>query len=190
MTENEVWKGVVGYEGFYQVSNKGNVYSVERVDSRGHRRRGRMLKPKYNRGGYLTVNLCKNGKPKTKTVHRLVAETFLPNLSGLSQVNHRDEIKDNNNVENLEWCDARYNSNHGTRNERMAQAQSKKVRAVNAKTGDVVEFNSTAEAGRKGYHCGVVSMACRGTYKNRTGKLVGGDGRTYRGYRWSYEVEE
>ena len=190
MTESEIWKDVVGYEGFYQVSNKGNVYSVERVDSRGHRRRGRMLKPKYNRGGYLTVNLCKNGKPKTKTVHRLVAETFLPNLSGLSQVNHRDEIKDNNNVENLEWCDARYNSNHGTRNERMAQAQSKKVRAVNAKTGDVVEFNSTAEAGRKGYHCGVVSMACRGTYKNRTGKLVGGDGRTYRGYRWEYEMAE
>ena len=190
MTKSETWKDVAEYEGFYQVSNKGNVYSVGRVDSRGHRRRGRILKPKYDRGGYLTVNLCKNGKMKTKKVHRLVAGAFLPNPNGLPQVNHRDEDKDNNNVENLEWCDARYNSNHGTRNERMAQAQSKKVRAVNAKTGDVVEFNSTAEAGRKGYHCGVVSMACRGVYKNNKGDLVGGDGRTYKGFRWYYDVEE
>ena len=190
VNKEETWRDVVGFEGFYEVSDKGRIHSVERRDSRGHRRRGRILKPKYNRGGYLTVNLCKNGKLKTKNVHRLVAETFLPNPNDLPQVNHRDEVKDNNNVENLEWCDARYNSNHGTRNERMAQAQSKKVRAVNAKTGVVVEFNSTAEAGRKGYHCGVVSMACRGVYKARTGTLMGGDGHLYRGYRWSYEVAE
>ena len=186
MTESEIWKDVVGYEGFYQVSNKGNVYSVGRVDSRGHRRRGRILKPKYDRGGYLTVNLCKNGKLKTKKVHRLVAGAFLPNPNGLPQVNHRDEIKDNNNVENLEWCDSKHNINYGTRNERI----SKKVRVVNAKTGDVVEFNSTAEAGRKGYDQSSVSAACRGVYTDSNGKLIG-DGHLYRGFRWYYEeVEE
>ena len=186
MIKSETWKDVVGYEGLYKVSDKGNVYSVARKDSIGRKLGGRILKPCYDRDGYLVVNLCKNGVLKRKYIHRLVAEAFLPNPEGLPQVNHRDEIKDNNNVENLEWCDSKHNINYGTRNERI----SKKVRAVNAKTGDVVEFNSTAEAGRKGYDQGSVSAACRGTHKTRTGKLVGGDGRTYKGFRWYYDVEE
>ena len=126
MKENEIWKDVSEYEGFYQVSNKGNVYSVERKDSQGQRRGGRILKPKYSRGGYLMVHLYKNGKMKAKSVHRLVAETFLPNPNDLPQVNHRDEVKDNNKVGNLEWCDSKYNINYGTLLERSAQAQSKK----------------------------------------------------------------
>ena len=185
MTESEVWKDVVGYEGFYKVSNKGNVRSLDR----GHRRRGRVLKQGYNTGGYPQVSLSKNGKSKTKTVHRLVAEAFLPNSNGLPQVVRRDEDKDNNNVENLKWCDSMYDMNYGTRTERLAQARSKKVRAVNTKTGDVVEFNSTTDAWRKGYNQGIVSMACRGVYKANGGKLVG-DGRTYRGFRWEYSEEE
>ena len=191
MNESEIWKDVAGYEGFYQVSNKGNVRSVARKDSRGHRYRGRVLKQGYGSSGYLHIDLHKNGKSKTRAVHRLVAEAFLPNPKGLPQVNHIDELKDNNELANLEWCTREYNVNHGTRNKRMAQAQSKKVRAVNAKTGDVVEFNSTAAAGRKGYYQSSVSRACRGNYKASTGKLVGGDGHLYKGYRWEYyEVAE
>ena len=185
MTESEIWKDVAGYDGFYQVSNKGNVRSVARKDSIGRKRGGLILKPAYDRGGYLTVGLCKNGKSKTKNVHRLVAETFIPNTKGFLEVNHKDENKSNNRVENLEWCTREYNVNYGTRTEKVC----KKVRAVNIKTGDVVTFNSTVEAGRKGYHCGVVSMACRGVYKTSVGVLVG-DGRTYRGFRWYYEMEE
>ena len=185
MTKSETWKDVVGYEWLYKVSDKGNVYSVARKDSIGRKLGGRILKPCYDRDGYLVVNLCKNGVLKRKYIHRLVAEAFLPNPEGLPQVNHRDEIKDNNNVENLEWCDSKHNINYGTRNERI----SKKVRAVNAKTGDVVEFNSTAEAGRKGYDQGSVSAACRGVYTASNGKLIG-DGRTYKGFRWYYDVEE
>ena len=186
MTGREVWKYVAGYEGLYQVSNKGNVYRVYRTRALGRKRGGRMLKPGYTSRGYLQVNLYKNGKPKSRTVHRLVAETFLPNPNGLPQVNHRDEVKDNNNVENLEWCTSKYNNSYGTRLERL----SKKVRAVNIKTGEVVKFNSLIEVERKGYNASAVSKACRGTYKARTGKLVGGDGRTYRGFRWYYEMEE
>lgn len=187
MNESEVWKDVVGYEGFYKVSNKGNVYSVDRRGLQGYGRRGRILKPGYTSRGYLQVTLSKNGKTKTKTVHRLVAEAFLANPNGLTQVNHRDENKVNNNVENLKWCDSMYDMNYGTRTERLARARSKKVRAVNTKTGEVVEFNSTTEAGRKGYHQGIVSMACRGVYKDNYGKLIGGDGHKYRGFRWYYE---
>ena len=185
MTESEIWKDVAEYEGFYQVSNKGNVRSVARKDSIGRKRDGRILKPAYDRGGYLNVGLCKNGKSKTKNVHRLVAETFIPKPKGFLEVNHKDENKSNNRVENLEWCTREYNNTYGTRIEMVC----KKVKAVNIKTGEAVTFNSVKEAGRKGHHCGVVSMACRGVYKDSTGKLVG-DGRTYKGYRWYYEVEE
>ena len=186
MTESEIWKDVVGYEGFYQVSNKGNVYSITRKDSIGRKLGGRMLKPCYDRDGYLRVYLCKNGKRKTRFIHRLVAGAFLPNPNGYSEINHRDENKVNNYANNLEWCTREHNVNHGTMIERAAQARSKKVRAVNIKTGEVLTFNSAKEAGRKGYSLGKVSMACRGVYKASTGKMIG-DGRTYKGHRWSYE---
>ena len=187
MTESEVWKDVVGYEGIYKVSNKGNVRSVVRKDSIGRKCGGRKRKHSCDKWGYLKVNLYKNGKVKTRFIHRLVAEVFLPNPNNFPQVNHIDEIKDNNDVKNLEWCTSKHNANHGTRNERVAQAQSKKVRAINVKTGEALTFDSTREAGRKGYDQVAVSSACRGVYKSgTTGKLIG-DGHTYRGHRWSYE---
>ena len=187
MSKGEVWRDVVGFEGFYKVSNKGNIYSVERKDSMGRKWGGRILRSGYTRGGYLKVDLYRNGIRKASRVHRLVAEAFIPNPNGYPQVNHRDEDKVNNNVENLEWCTSKYNNIHGTRIERVVKIQSKKVRAVNIKTGEVIRFKSTAEAGRKGYNQATVSASCRGAYKdNRTGKLIGGDGRTYKGHRWYY----
>ena len=183
MTESEVWKDVVGFEGYYKVSNKGNVRSVVRKDSIGRKRGGRKRKHFCREGGYPEINLYKDGLRKQKLIHRLVAEAFIPNPKSFLEVNHRDENKKNNCVENLEWCDARYNNNYGTRIERV----SKKVRAINIKTGEVITFNSAQEAGRKGYSNGGVSAACRGVYKSPNGKLVGGDGHTYKGHKWSYE---
>ena len=182
MSKGEIWKDVVGYEGLYKVSDKGNVYSVERIGTNNRKFGGIILKPKYDKDGYLEVGLSKNGTMKTKRMHRIVAEEFIPNPNGLPQVNHLDEDKTNNNVENLEWCDTRYNSNYGTRNERL----SKKVRAVNIKTGEVLTFSSTVEAGNKGYTSGNVAKACRGAYKGNNGKLIE-DGHLYRGHKWSYE---
>ena len=178
MSKGEVWRDVVGYEGLYKVSDRGNVFSVERLNSRGHKCGGRILKPIYNRGGYLTFDLCKNGKVKTKSTHRLVAEAFIPNPNGLPQVNHIDEVKVNNNVENLEWCDTSHNINHGERNKKVSQKLSKKVIGVNIKTSEIITFRSTVEARSKGYFA--VSQACRGAYYG---------GNLYKGYRWSYEEE-
>ena len=131
-----------------------------------------------------------NGNGENGKLKKLVADAFTVNPKSLLEVNHLDEVKTNNELSNLEWCTSGHNVNHGTRNERSGQAQSKKVRAVNAKTGEVVTFNSTVEAGRKGYNQGSVAQACKGVYKTATGKLIGGDGRTYKGYKWYYEAEE
>ena len=176
MSGNEVWKDVVGYEGLYQVSNKGNVYSVERKDSRGNKCGGRVLRPSYDKDGYLQVQLYKNGKVKGKYIHRLVAEAFIPNPKSFLEINHLDEVKDNNELSNLEWCTREHNNNYGKRTEKV----SKKVKAVNIKTGEVLTFNSIREAGRKGYTRKYVSSACKGVYNT-------GGGNLYRGLKWSFE---
>lgn len=104
----EVWKDVVGYEGLYQVSNKGNVKSLNWKNT--GKQQNLFLKP-HNKG-YLQVELAKDGKKKCFVVHRLVATAFIPNPLGLPQVNHKDENKRNNFAENLEWCNASYNVNY------------------------------------------------------------------------------
>lgn len=115
----EEWRPIEGYEGLYEISSYGKVRSLDRYDSRNHFRNGRILKLSYNTVGYLSVGLHSNGKAKTYMVHRMVAEAFIPNPDNLPEVNHRNEDKSNNSVENLEWCDHKYNSNYGTRNDRI-----------------------------------------------------------------------
>ena len=112
----EQYRTVQGYEGLYEVSNYGRVKSLKFGKEK-------LLKPQADTKGYLFVDLCKDGKVKHHLVHRLVASTFIENPDNLPQVNHKDENKTNNNVENLEWCSHKDNCNYGTRNQRMAEAQ-------------------------------------------------------------------
>ena len=112
----EEWRPVVGYEGLYEVSSYGRVRSLDRFYYRLHK--GKVLSPTKDRYGYLTVTLNCNGKSKTIKIHRLVAQAFIENPDNLPQVNHKDEVKSNNCVDNLEWCSAKYNNNFGTRQER------------------------------------------------------------------------
>lgn len=181
----EQWKPVEGFEGLYEVSNLGRVKSLGNNKSR----KEKILKSGKNGPGYLFVYLYRNGKRKMSKVHRLVAEAFLPNPLGLPQVNHRDENKTNNCVENLEFCDAKYNNNYGTRNVRSAASQinhpamSKPVEA--SKYSDFSEiclrFPSTAEAGRNGYFSSNVSACCKGCF-HREGN------NKYKGLYWRYAV--
>lgn len=113
----EIWKPIDGYSN-YCVSNKGRVKSLGNNRSR----KEKILKPHTTKAGYLMVQLWKDGKGKDFTVHRLVAQAFIPNTEDFPQCNHLDENKTNNCVENLEWCTAKFNHNYGTRNERMAAA--------------------------------------------------------------------
>lgn len=101
MIEIEEFRDIPGYEGMYEVSNLGRV-----------RRDGKILKPSKNKKGYLQVSLCKNGTKKNARIHRLVAQSFISNPQNLPQINHKDEDKTNNAVENLEWCDSKYNNNY------------------------------------------------------------------------------
>lgn len=126
--EKEIWKPVVGYEGIYEVSNLGRVKSLERVVSFGRARRvikEKILKQvKKGTCQYYCVNLTIKGKQHWMLVHRLVAQAFIPNPKGLPEVNHKDENKDNNTLDNLEWCDREHNHLWGT--SRMRQSKTLK----------------------------------------------------------------
>ena len=115
----EEWRSVIGYEGLYEVSNTGQVRSFDRYvkysNGRIHLHKGKVLSPIKDKDGYLQVNLCNNGKIHQIKIHRLVAQAFLLNPDNLPQVNHLDEDKTNNSVDNLEWCTVKYNNNYGTR---------------------------------------------------------------------------
>ena len=150
----ETWKPVVGYEGLYEVSDYGRVRSVPHEVPYLHGSRispGRIRVPNLNRRtGYLSISLCKGNVTKTKLVHRLVAEAFLPNPDNLPQINHKDEDKANNRLDNLEWCSVKYNNNYGTKNQRVSEKNkvSKCKPVAQIKDGIIVAiFPSTISAG-------------------------------------------
>ena len=150
---DEIWKSVNGFEGLYEVSNKGNVRSLDRIvkykDGRTARLKGKTLKPRTNNDGYLQIQLSRGDKPKTVKLHRLVAEAFMPNPDRLSEVNHKDEDKTNNNVLNLEWCSHKYNSRYGTRGGRIAQKHGKPLTAyVPGEDSPAFNFESMTEAAK------------------------------------------
>ena len=165
----EIWKDIKGYEGLYQVSNYGNVKSLN------YRNTGkeRLLKPILHTDGYLCVSLCKPNK--ILRIHRLVANAFTPNQNNFPQVNHKDEDKTNNHVNNLEWCTNKYNSNYGTRVKRISESLSKKVYQYTLDGEFVREWKSTNECGRNGFQQGAIVKCCKGERKKHIG------------YKWSYE---
>lgn len=162
----ETWKPIEGYEGLYEVSDQGRVkrlwYGKEKI-----------LKPQKNTCGYLHVGLHKDGHGKTVLIHRLVAEAFIPNPNNLETINHKDEVKTNNTVDNLEWMSKRDNDNYGTRNKRVGEALSKQVQMFDKKTGELLAtFPSTREAERvTGISQSNISSCCNGKRKSAGGYI-------------------
>lgn len=175
MENLEIWKDIDGYEGLYQVSNLGRVKSLN------YKRTGKekILKAGKNSDGYLQVGLHKQGEEKKYLVHRLVAQAFIPNPNNLPQVNHINEDKTDNRVEeqytNLEWINNFDNCNHGTRNVRISKANingkiSKKVKQYSLEGEFIKEFQSTMEVERQlGFSNGNISSCCSGRYKQAYG---------------------
>lgn len=172
----EKWKDIPGCPN-YQVSNKGEVKSLNYKRTK----KEKVLKLCKNSDGYLNVNLIKDGKAKNMKVHRLVADAFISNPENLPQVNHKNECKTDNRVENLEWCTSKYNINYGTRMERVTKSiskantnnpkLSKKIKCV--ETG--VEYHSTRDIERQfGFDHSHICACCNGKQKQAYG------------YRWEY----
>lgn len=145
----ETWRDVRGYEGVYQVSNLGNVRSLDRTvtyrDGRIAHFKGIQRRPVRKQDGYLHVMFSNGtGTEKSITIHRLVALAFVPNPDGLPEVNHKDEDKENNRADNLEWCDRLQNCRHGTRGLRISRANNKPIVLTNGE--ERIVFNSQKQA--------------------------------------------
>lgn len=143
------WRPVEGYEDCYEVSRSGLVRSVPRDFGYGVIDKPKLLAFDPDRGGYLRVRLCKDGKKRGWFVHRLVAQAFVPNPDGKPFVNHIDEDRTNNHASNLEWVYTCENNAYGNRNERIAKGVSRQIEQIDPETMQVIRvWDSATQAAR------------------------------------------
>lgn len=160
---------IPGFNGYYATEN-GHIWSE----------RANKFLSEHSNAGYLRVTLYKNAKPTNMTVHRLVALAFIPNPDMLPCINHKDENKQNNRVDNLEWCTYQYNNHYGKGQptQKAAAARRKAVVQINSEGKCVAEFLSVADAGRTTGICPMnIANVCCGRLKTAGGyiwKYVGG----------------
>lgn len=196
---SEIWKDIPGFEGLYQVSNLGRVKSLPRGKQWPYRRTHNNIRKPHIKNGYYQVNLSKDNKVRWISVHRLVALAFIPNPDNLPCVNHQDENKLNNHVNNLEWCSYAYNANYGTARQRQIESMKtndplnlriqkslvtreknkrpnarKKILQLDSDGNIVKYFDSISDAGRQGYDRASITYCCQGKRK------------TAGGYKWKY----
>lgn len=182
--EQEIWKDVKGYEGLYQVSNLGNVKrfpyttigrTIGKRSTYIKRFKGGILHPTLANNGYFVINLTKNSKQKIHYIHRLVAEAFLENHRNYPCINHKDECKTNNNVNNLEWCTYAYNNQY---NGLLSRASIKR-RSIYARPIRITRINDGFTKSFDSQYCAAdfvgttISMILRAANKGR---------KTIRGY--------
>lgn len=183
--ENEIWKPVIGFDGKYEASNMGRVKSLSYLRT-GEERLLTLLSTK---NGYLFTSLTKNNVTRHYLVHRLVYEAFHGKIPAFKastkgdkrmEVNHINEIKDDNRLENLELVTCTENNNHGTHKQKIAKANSKKVYQYEMDGTFVREWESTKACHEYGFKQSNVSACCRNVYCRR-------DRNDYKGYVWSFQ---
>ena len=189
----EIWKDIKGFEGYYQVSNYGNIKSLTRFDGI-RERQGQEIKQNLKYNGYLQVGLRKNSERKFYSVHRLVAIHFIDNPENKPQVNHIDCNKQNNNINNLEWTTSKENLYHakinGLRNNIPKgekhpnfgkygehSKSAKKVVRYNRDTGETKLYNAKILAKEDGFDVTSISKCCHKKLK------------THKGYEWYFEKD-
>lgn len=185
----EIWKDIPGYKGLYQVSSFGRVKATQRII---HYRNGKIIHRKErvlslldSYGQYYTVGLIKDKKHKTWNVHRLVAMAFIPNPNNLPCINHKDENKYNNLVDNLEWCSYSYNTKYNnamrtrldTRKSNQSRGCEKKVYQYDLQNNLIKVWESvTSISNALGYKTSNISSCCLNKQYRKTAY----------GYKWSY----
>ena len=185
---NEEFRDINGYEGLYQVSNYGRVKSLPRLIISGNRfnrnknirySKMKILKMVIGNDKYYKTAFSYNKKMKYLRVNRLVAQAFIPNPNNLPQVNHKNEIKTDNRVENLEWCTAKYNSNYGTKNKRVSNKAKKPVNQYDLEGKFIKTWNSPLDAS---IYYGVSKTTIYSCCNGKTNSAVG--------YKWKYKGDE
>jgi hypothetical protein len=198
---NEEWRDVVGYEGYYMVSNMGRIATLSHtVDfisiydgvevKKTFKAKQCLRKLHQGKHGYMECTLRDSKRTKLMKVHRIVAEAFIPNPQSLPSVNHKDEDKTNNKVENLEWCTCLYNANYGTRNKRLKTSLSnahknglyentykvgrKPIVGISLLDGTTIKFERSVDLHEQGFERHLVSKCCRNLRKD------------YKGYKWMF----
>lgn len=165
-----VWRPIENYEGIYEISRDGKI---RRVDT------GNILRGYLGPDGYKRVGLTVNCKTKVFLVHRLLAIAFIPNPYNYPCINHKDENKSNNALDNLEWCTHRYNLNYGTHNERANETRKKPILQYTKDGVFIREWKSVTDLNiETKIDMGHVTACCRGKRK------------TAGGYCWKYKNEK
>lgn len=162
---NEIWKDIEEYEGLYQISNLGNIKSKKRQGTNG------TVTKHLSKIGYYTVDLYKNSKRQTKYLHRLIAETFILNPNNLRCINHKNGIKTDNRIENLEWCSHSENNKHAYY--LGLKTNCKKIKQIDLETEEVLNiFYSMNEAARKtNISQSAISFCCNNKRKTAGGYI-------------------
>lgn len=166
----EIWKDIEEYNGLYQVSNFGRIKN---------KKKEKILKLFLDTHGYVQVRLYKVSKNKSHKVHRLVAKAFLPNPNNLPCINHKDENRTNNKIDNLEWCTYKYNNNYGNRIEKYIEKRSKKTLQYDLKGNFIKEWESVKHITKE------LKISKSGISSCAKGKF-----KQFKGYIWKYKEGE
>lgn len=192
--QSEVWKPIEGYEGLYEISRDGVIRSLPRLHTKG-----KVIKTSLGSSGYEQVHLSKDSVVKTFMVHRLVAKTFIDNPENYPEVNHKDEDKRNNSIDNLEWCDRNYNQNYGTAIRRMRDSHN--YSESNKKGAEHHDYDSIGKKRRKALlqiddhgnvikrWDGFITMAKETGYSKGNVAIACDNGNKAYGYYWKREED-
>ena len=185
----EIWKDIKGYEGLYQVSNLGRIKTLDRKIKKKSRWgtiinyhiKEKILIPIKLNNDYFKVSLSKDNDVNSYLIHRLVAETFIPNPNNLPCINHKDEDKSNNCVKNLEWCTVLYNNTYGTKLKKQSEKQinnpksSKKINQYDLEGNFIKTWESMNEIHRQ-----------LGIYSQHIYRCCNNKRKSTGGFKWSY----
>lgn len=181
----EIWKDIKDYEGYYQISNLGNVRSIERTVKRithSVKISSKLLKLRKTSNDYFNIQLCKDSGCKSKLIHRLVAEAFIPNPENKPEVNHKDGNKANNNVLNLEWNTSKENSQHS-----YDSGLSIGISGINNKNSkSIIQLDMTGNTQNK-FACAREAYQKTGVHYKHISRCCLGKRKSAGGYVWKFD---